>query len=417
MADQTLEMRGKVIMKKWASALLALIMVLSMFTGCSQNQDSTGNDANNDAGIFYQITGIPADKTVMTVSGVGVTAEEYLYWMAYLCASMEYNIINYNAYYGMYEDIVLDDGCLNWNEEFQDGLTLAEYVRKETESTIAFYTAIELMAEKHGAQLDDADKTAIVESLNAAISELGGQAEFDAYLKKLGITQETFQDLSASSYLFDNMLLLVLEEGNELYLQPEKYNNYATYADHILFMTIDADSGKALSPDLMAQQRTLAEQTLAAIRESDDPITLFGELADQYSEDTGRPSNPNGYIFTPGTMVQSFEDAANALQPGEISDIVESDYGYHIILRKDLLEALEEDPEQRVSLAEKHLTTLLSILAGEATVKVMDDVKDIDVGQFFSEYNSLVEQITIDNANAAGEAARAEAAAAETNAA
>ena len=96
---------------------------------------------------------------------------------------------------------------------------------------------------------------------------------------------------------------------------------------------------------------------------------------------------------------------------------MESDYGYHIILRKDLLEALEEDPEQRVSLAEKHLTTLLSILAGEATVKVMDDVKDIDVGQFFSEYNSLVEQITIDNANAAGEAARAEAAAAETNAA
>lgn len=404
-------------MKKWASALLALVMVLSMLTGCSQDQVSTGEVTGEEAGIFYEITGIPSDKTVMTVSGVNVTAEEYLYWMAYLCASVEYNLINYNAYYGMYDEIVNDDGTLNWDAAFQDSASLAEYVREETESTIAFYTAIEIMAEKYNALLDDADKTAIVESLNTAITDLGGQEEFEAYLKKLGITQDTFQDMSASSYLFDNLLLLVLDENSELYLEPEKYNNYATYADHILFMTIDTDSGKALSADLMGQQRSLAEQTLAALRESDDPITLFSELADKYSEDTGRPDNPNGYIFTPGTMVQSFEDAANALEPGEISDIVESDYGYHIILRKDLLQALEEDPEQRVSLAEKHLTTLLAILADDATVKIMDDVKDIDVGQFYSDYSVLVEQIAIDNANTAGEAARAEAAAETTPAA
>lgn len=402
-------------MKKLVSCLLALAMVLTMFAGCSQNQ-TAGDDIGGTAGIFYEITGIPSEKTVMTVSGVEITAEEYFYWMAYLCASIEYNIINYNAYYGMYEELVNDDGTLNWDEAFQDSDSLSAYVQDETKSTIAFYTAIEIMAEKYNAGLNEDDKAAIVESLNAAISELGGQEEFNAYLNKLGITQETFEDLSASSYLFDNLLLLVLEEGNELYLEPEKYNNYATYADHILFMTIDASSGKPLSADLLGQQRTLAEQTLAALRESDDPITLFSELADKYSEDTGRPSNPNGYIFTPGTMVESFENAANALEVNEISDIVESDYGYHIILRKDLLQALEEDPEQRVTLAEQHLTTLLSILAGDATVKLMDDVKDINVGDFYTQYSAKVEQIAIDNANAAGEAARAEAAAAATSA-
>lgn len=398
-------------MKKWMSLLLALVMVLMTFAGCGQAQESTEEAAGGTTGIFYEITGIPTEKTVMTVSGVPVTAEEYFYWMAYLCASLEYNIINYNAYYGMYADLVNDDNTLNWNEEFQDSLTLAEYVREETESTIAFYTAIELMAEKHNAGLDDADKATIVENLNGAISELGGQEEFDAYLAKLGISQETFQDMSASSHLFDNLLVQVLQEGSELYLAPEKYNNYATYADHILFMTIDPTSGKPLSADLMGQQRTLAEQTLAALRESDDPITLFSELADKYSEDTGRPNNPNGYIFTPGTMVESFENAANALEPGQISDIVESDYGYHIILRKDLLEALDADPEQRVSLAEKHLTALLGILSSEATVKIMDDVKDIDVGQFYSDYSVKAEEIAIANANTAGEKARAEAAA------
>lgn len=404
-------------MRKWTSGLLALVMILTMFTGCSQTQETGEEAAGGTSGIFYEVTGIPSEKTVMTVSGVSVSAEEYLYWMAYLCASVEYNIINYNAYYGMYDNLVNDDGTLNWDEEFQDGLSLAEYVHEETESTIAFYTAIEIMANKYNALLDDEDKAAIVESLNTAIEDLGGQAEFDAYLAKLGISQETFEDMSASSYLFDNLLLLVLQEGSELYLAPEKYNNYATYADHILFATIDLDSGKALSADLMAEQHDLAEQVLATLRASDDPVALFDELADKYSEDTGRASNPDGYIFTPGTMVQAFEDAANALEPGEISDIVESDYGLHIILRKDLLEALEADPEQRVSLAETHLTTLLSVLASEATVEVMDDVKNIDVGQFYADYSVKVEEIAIANANAAGEKARAEAAAETTAAA
>lgn len=404
-------------MRKWTSGLLALVMILTMFTGCSQTQETGEEAAGGTSGIFYEVTGIPSEKTVMTVSGVSVSAEEYLYWMAYLCASVEYNIINYNAYYGMYDNLVNDDGTLNWDEEFQDGLSLAEYVHEETESTIAFYTAIEIMANKYNALLDDEDKAAIVESLNTAIEDLGGQAEFDAYLAKLGISQETFEDMSASSYLFDNLLLLVLQEGSELYLAPEKYNNYATYADHILFATIDLDSGKALSADLMAEQHDLAEQVLATLRASDDPVALFDELADKYSEDTGRASNPDGYIFPPGTMVQAFEDAANALEPGEISDIVESDYGLHIILRKDLLEALEADPEQRVSLAETHLTTLLSVLASEATVEVMDDVKNIDVGQFYADYSVKVEEIAIANANAAGEKARAEAAAETTAAA
>lgn len=51
------------------------------------------------------------------------------------------------------------------------------------------------------------------------------------------------------------------------------------------------------------------------------------------SEDTGLAANPDGYAFTTGEMVQEFEDATRALEPGQISGLVESSYGYHIILR------------------------------------------------------------------------------------
>lgn len=385
-------------MKKFFSALMALVMLLSMLTGCGQKTEQPQTQLESPtltkSGIFYELTGVSPETTVMTVSGVGISAEEYLYWVSYLCASIEYNIISYNAYYGMYAELVNEDGTLNWNGEFQDGMTLAEYILEEAESTIKFYTAIELMAQKYNCGLDSADLAAIATDLNGAIEELGSQEAFEAYLKKLGICQDTFQDLASSQYLFDNLLLLVLEEGTDLYLAPENYNKYATYADHILLMTIDAASGKPMSPEEMAAKKATIEDLLAQLQASGDMLTLFDSLADQYSEDTGRATNPDGYVFTPGTMVASFEDAAAALEPGQISGIVESDYGYHIILRKDLLEALEADPEQRVSLAETHLTTLLTILSGEATVEKTNHFKDLDVAEFYAAYEEKVTELS-----------------------
>ena len=53
----------------------------------------------------------------------------------------------------------------------------------------------------------------------------------------------------------------------------------------------------------------------------------------EYNEDTGENSYPHGYCFTSGSMVTEFEDACKELEPYEVSGVVESKFGYHIILR------------------------------------------------------------------------------------
>jgi hypothetical protein len=75
--------------------------------------------------------------------------------------------------------------------------------------------------------------------------------------------------------------------------------------------------------------RQLAEAVLVQVKENPDK---FADLAKEYSDDT-QTAEVGGELgfFGKGTMVPAFEDAAFALQPGEISDIVETDYGFHII--------------------------------------------------------------------------------------
>lgn len=381
-------------MKKWLCGLMALVLIVTVCVGCGKQQSDEGGK-DTPSGVYYDITGIDPSEVVMTVAGKDISAEVYFYWIAYLCSSLEYQIGSYYYYSGTYSEFVNpDDGSILWGEAFTQDQTLGQYARSEAEDTILFYTAIEVLAEENNITLTDEDKATMEEELAAAVEDLGGDEAFDKYLTRLGISRETFQRLSSSGYLFDNLAKLVLQEDSPLYLALEDYNQYATYADHILLATKDLSTGESLTQDEILAKRETAEDLLAQLQASDDVETLFSQLADEYSEDTGRTANPNGYIYAPGTMVEAFENAAAALKPGQISNIVESDYGYHIILRKDLVKALEEDEEQRLALAETHLSSLLELKARDFTVERSEKLDEIDIGTFYTEYSAAVEEMT-----------------------
>jgi peptidyl-prolyl cis-trans isomerase D len=100
-------------------------------------------------------------------------------------------------------------------------------------------------------------------------------------------------------------------------------------ASHILI-----NAAKDLPTAEKQKARAKAESLLASVRKS--PKT-FAEVARKNSDDTGSAERGGDLdFFARGAMVKPFEDAAFALKKGDISDVVESDFGYHIILLTDV---------------------------------------------------------------------------------
>lgn len=379
-------------MKKWISGLLALLLTLSLCAGCGEKApDGNSPDGSQSASLYYDITGIDPAESVMEVDGNQIPAELYFYWVAYQCSYLEYNIGMYNAYYGLYGDLLDEEGNVLWDASFSEGVSVAQSALDAAEQRVMFYAVIENAAAARGITLTEEDEAAIDEYFNEAAEQAGGEEAFLENLELMGITRETFRRITASSSLYDHLLELVEDETSDLYLPPENYRQYGAYADHILLMTQDPTTREALSEEEIAAKRQTAEDLLSQLRAAEDPEALFAQLADEYSEDTGRASNPDGYVFGKGEMVPAFEEAAFALEPGQISDIVESDYGFHIILGKDLLSKLEEEPEQKTALAGDYLSERLAEDMESAEVTRTEAITGLDVADFYAKYTEIVE--------------------------
>jgi hypothetical protein len=100
------------------------------------------------------------------------------------------------------------------------------------------------------------------------------------------------------------------------------------WLDHIL-VAVRQDT----SDEVKAARRRIAEGYLAQLRHGAD----FARLAAQKSGDPGSAKSGGSLGLVPrGAMVKPFEDAAFGLKPGEVSDLVITPYGYHIIWRPRL---------------------------------------------------------------------------------
>ena len=285
-------------------------------------------------GMSYEVCGVSPDAIVASLDGNGASADLITYWIGYNATYLN----SYMQYYG--------GGALDWDYVMSDGTAMPDYIKQDVLATVKQELLIENLAKKYGVTLTDEQRAAIESEEQSFIEQYGSEEAFEEELAKLGLRRETYERITSANYLYQNLYKLYLTEGSALYASNEDLAAYAAAqgyitADHILLTTVDTATGEALSDEAIAEKKALAEELAEKLKNytGDDLASYFAELADEYSEDPGRASNPTGYTFTTGSMVQEFEDAAYALDEGAVSGIVESEFGYHILLRLPLDES------------------------------------------------------------------------------
>lgn len=324
-------------MKKIFTFILCLMMTISLI-GCSADK-----------------------KAVAIVNGQNITLENYQKLLYLNKSSME-------SYYG--SDI--------WSKKMEDGKTYSDTLKEMVLQTMIGSEVIYQQAEKD--KVIPTDKQ-VQDQINSFNESTKNNSEYQEQLKKMGINED-FLKFQFTRDLANTNLQKKFEEDTKIsetemkkYYEDNKKSFYTdtVTASHILLKTQDSE-GKELSAEKKKEAKKKAEEALAKVKSGED----FAKAAKKYSQDSSASKGGELGTFGRGQMVSEFEKAAFNMKKGEISDIVETEYGYHIIKvtgRVDKQETYNDVKDKiKTTLAGQKYTEYVEKLKKDSKIEQKEDV-------------------------------------------
>jgi len=311
---------------KMLPLLLAAAMLTAALCSCSDDASKTADaSGNNTADAYAAETLTQKEYEEYSIADVESAFPDIPYVLAFDSGdgtADDYVTYDEYRYYQLLYKNYFDGGDSTYwttNPGMTDrviGMYSTEILRNHT-----------VLAEcaEYGLLLTEEEQTALDRENAEFVAAFGGKDYFREALDKYYMTEYYFNYQS------------------ELELLYQKLETY--YREHGQILTEDADIRAVLDTDAFIRckhilikndtgedtnaNRQLAEEILSRINAGEDYDTLMRE----YTEDPGLETDPDGYYFFRGEMETTFEEASFALADGEMSGVVESTYGYHIILR------------------------------------------------------------------------------------
>lgn len=342
--------------------IILLLLFCFLLTGCAKEGDET--------------------KIVLTT---GFSKEEIFRIESMSCELPEIMVYLTNTQ-NQYESVY---GEQIWSADLE-GVTLEENVKDVVLAKIAQVKTMNLLAEKYEVELSEEEKALVKVAADTYFTSLN-----DTEKELMNVDEEIIENLYAEYALAEKVYGYIIKDIN-----PEISDDEARTitVSHIFLKTYSLNSqGERVSYSADMKQETFEKAkeilTLAKDEEQD-----FAALVEKYSEDD------NGtYSFGKGEIGDAFEQAAFELETNEISNVIETEHGYHIIKCLSTFNREETDAnklkiveQRRKEVFGQEYDEFVSTLTRSLNEKLWDKVSfihdtNVTTTTFFDVYSEIVD--------------------------
>lgn len=299
-----------------------------------------------------------------------------------------------------------------------EGIT-GEELKNISTNSYKEYAAVVALAKEYNIEIDETLKNYVSTSISSMKDYFNslGEGEYEKYFVDVPFTPHFYHlQTLVYQYLYQQNYSKFCENEEvkasalEGALKFYEDNDYVR-AKHILVMFPEGEGENGEISD--AQKAATLEKANAVLAEVNamTDISEFDALIEKHNEDPGMQSNPNGYYFGKGEMVPEFEEAAYALEEGKTSGLVETSYGYHILLKLPINDdKLSESTKYNEMTTEQYYKMMDERIAAEFEIVYNDNYEE-KFNQFKDEYKAAMEKQAADELAEAEAQAEAEEAA------
>ncbi|WP_312644204.1 peptidylprolyl isomerase [Hydrogenoanaerobacterium sp.] len=345
-------------LKKSVALLLAVTMSAAALAGCSS--------APKKESYLTDSEGNPVQvENIVTINGEGISLEEYRYYFLSSKAYLEQ----------MFGGMAPTDSGKNdiWADE-----EMINSVKEQALEAIKFDRVLRKYAKDNKIELTVEDKKTVDDNINGAIEQTGGLDKYKQALEEMFLTEELYRSVVESQVLQSKVQKAMTASDSRLAPTDDEvkayFNENYLRAKHILIETQGITDEAEI-----AKKKETADKALERAKAGED----FDALIKEYGEDPGMANSPEGYYFPEGQMVTEFYEGTKALKDNEISGLVESSFGWHIIQRLPIADDYFDKNKDTIA---------PEIVANLAGTKLNEEVKalmDACVVEKTPEYESI----------------------------
>ncbi len=254
------------------------------------------------------------------------------------------------------------------------GQAVPEAKRAELEALLLDKLVVTELLMNRAAAEDKAKAKSMAERISGDLRRQAGSDEaFKRQVTAMGFTVEELEkqvleravceqlvdrELRSKLTVTDEQVKQFYTENAEQMQRPETLR-----ASHLLLATRNPVTDEEYDDAKKKEKRQLLEKLLERARKGED----FAALVKEYSDDPGSRDKGGEYTFQRGQMVPEFERAALALRTNQISDIVTTRFGYHII------KLHERMPAERFELAQVDKDIRDTLTHGQVQEKLLPE--------------------------------------------